>query len=688
MASTSPTAASAAAGGSPSPKAYAGKAHENVPEFSNKASDYKEYRKRLALYDRKMFLAGRQKETAFNVMTTLTGRAWDAVEDLGIPDLESEDGMKLVMGRLDKVFKYDAITELPGDFESFFLHTQRRRGQTLQEYTADFERQLRKLEQHSVTLPEKVIGWLYLRRSGLRLEQRQLVMSTLQTENLSLDTVRKSLNFVIGQDSMPSEVGPSTKVPARYKDSMYYGEDDDWSWHQNDDVYYGDDDQEWDDWVDEDATYYEAEEAGTTVDEEEVLLADEAATEYDDVYAAYVEARQKMNQLRVSRGYYPVVAVVPTEQKGSGSYKGSSKGKSKSKKGGKSKGSYKQAPKSPTGRARGKAVLGSIKCLRCGQAGHYAKHCPQAGVNKRKAETGTEDAVNMVEDLTADDDAVDLDGDVNMMDEADSEPEDVAIWDCGAASVLVSRAYLRKYVKHLMMLGYETDEIQAWTCTKGFKFGNGNKDATNQCVLLPTFFGGVRRDILVYVIGGRVPFLIGRPLMEKLGIMVDYQNKKIRWPNGNWINAPLGPKGEYIVHLAEDYQQAGGQPVCQTLVPDDFDSHVKVEEKIHIMKVIDYKVARVCQVSQDEDKPSKPKLGVSYDEVQEPSSCSMSPVTPTEQEIKSECDEDTQSTSGAASVPDPAQMDVKRLPASKLRKLTASSMNYVKSVDKMLNEAR
>ncbi len=95
------------------PKPYTGKAHELVPEFSNRSSEYKEYRKRFMLYERKMALASRSKETAFNLMSVLYGRAWSAVEDLNITDLEAEDGWKKILERLDAVFKYDALPELP-----------------------------------------------------------------------------------------------------------------------------------------------------------------------------------------------------------------------------------------------------------------------------------------------------------------------------------------------------------------------------------------------------------------------------------------------------------------------------------------------------------------------------------------------------------------------------------------------
>ena len=215
---------STAASGSSRP--YAGKAHEYVPEFSNKSSDYKEFKKRVQLYEKKMNLAGRSSETAFNIMAALTGRAWDAVEDLQMTDLEAADGTSTLLKRLDTVFKYDALTELHAQRLRELLHAYTRRGrnQNIQEYTADFERALRRLEAHNVKLPDKVIGWWYLRRAGLKQDQRQMVMTTLSVDKLNLESVRKALNFVIGQDSAPEVVTYATK-PYRGKESIYYEDD-------------------------------------------------------------------------------------------------------------------------------------------------------------------------------------------------------------------------------------------------------------------------------------------------------------------------------------------------------------------------------------------------------------------------------------------------------------------------------
>ena len=232
--------------------------------------------------------------------------------------LESERGMKEILTRLDAVFKYDAITELPQDFENFFIQMQRKRNETMQEYTANFERQLRRLAAHEVQLPEKVIGWYYLRRAGLSQQQRQLIMSTITTSTLSLDSVRKAVNFVIGQDQTPE--GASGSRDHRFnkmKDSIYTVSEDAWSYDPEPDDAYYEDEESWeigpDDsmsqapWIDDEPIHHEA--------DDDILLAMDAASEYDDIMANYVEARSKLNQLRVSRGYYPVVAMIP-DQKG------------------------------------------------------------------------------------------------------------------------------------------------------------------------------------------------------------------------------------------------------------------------------------------------------------------------------------------------------------------------------------
>ena len=122
---------SASPGQSPEETTYTGKADNYVPAFSGRQADYREFRKRCDIYSAKMKIAKRQSETVFNIVTLLSGRAWDVVEDLTVEELSATDAYDKVFGRLDATFKYEPITELPSDFESFFIGLQRRGGQTV-----------------------------------------------------------------------------------------------------------------------------------------------------------------------------------------------------------------------------------------------------------------------------------------------------------------------------------------------------------------------------------------------------------------------------------------------------------------------------------------------------------------------------------------------------------------------------
>lgn len=72
-------------------------------------------------------------------------------------------------------------------------------------------------------------------------------------------------------------------------------------------------------------------------------------------------------------------------------------------------------------------------------------------------------------------------------------------------------------------------EVNVYYCSKGFRFGNSQRETTEVCCLMPIYVGGVKRKILCYVIDGTAPILFGRPVMERLGMAVDFSNKKVRY---------------------------------------------------------------------------------------------------------------------------------------------------------------
>lgn len=112
--------------------------------------------------------------------------------------------------------------------------------------------------------------------------------------------------------------------------------------------------------------------------------------EYDDVLASYVDAKNKLDKMRSSRGFYPVVAIVQSLQLGGGmgGKANKDKGKGASRKG--------KAPSKGQSNPPRNELLGENVYLKCGQSGHQTCNCPAAGDRKRKADNPDNDDVMLV----------------------------------------------------------------------------------------------------------------------------------------------------------------------------------------------------------------------------------------------------------------------------------------------------
>ena len=102
-----------------------------------------------------------------NVLAILEGPSWTQCEDIDLKDLEAENGLEILLGRLDSKWKYDEHVELGSIFDTFFFKVQRKPHQSLLEYVTDFHQALRDVQRLKVDLPEEITGWLMLRRAAL-----------------------------------------------------------------------------------------------------------------------------------------------------------------------------------------------------------------------------------------------------------------------------------------------------------------------------------------------------------------------------------------------------------------------------------------------------------------------------------------------------------------------------------------
>ena len=193
-----------------------------IPTFTGQPSDYKEWRKRIQLYYHKMVLGKRRGEAILSIVGSLTGTAWRLVEDFDVSKADDESAFDGLLKLLGGHFQYDDRVQLPVDFDNYFSLT-RKPNQTLLSFVSDHDEYHRKLEKHSVTLPDAVQGWHLLRKANLTKEQRQLV--TLHAPQLERKKVVEALYLILGQDYKATHGAHGKPFHKGYKFRGYAAQD-------------------------------------------------------------------------------------------------------------------------------------------------------------------------------------------------------------------------------------------------------------------------------------------------------------------------------------------------------------------------------------------------------------------------------------------------------------------------------
>ena len=97
-----------------------------IPVFDGTPAGYKEWRKRITIYAKKMELTNRKNECVLNVLGSLQGTAWKLVEDFDLEKAKDETAFKDILSLLDGAFQYDSKVEMPADFAAYFDSSGRR----------------------------------------------------------------------------------------------------------------------------------------------------------------------------------------------------------------------------------------------------------------------------------------------------------------------------------------------------------------------------------------------------------------------------------------------------------------------------------------------------------------------------------------------------------------------------------
>ena len=143
---------------------------------------------------------------------------------------------------------------------------------------------------------------------------------------------------------------------------------------------------------------------------------------------------------------------------------------------------------------------------------------------------------------------------VTFMDKHGHERTDVAMLDPGASAFLCGYGPMSRYLKHLQQLGYPVESILFYRCDRKFHFGGDAESVAKWVARMPMFVNGLYGFAQVFMVPGETPMLCGRPIIQQLGIALDFSSEKIRYGDGQWMPALMGLHGEYLLPLSMDFE--------------------------------------------------------------------------------------------------------------------------------------
>ena len=84
------------------------------------------------------------------------------------------------------------------------------------------------------------------------------------------------------------------------------------------------------------------------------------------------------------------------------------------------------------------------------------------------------------------------------------------------------------------------EEVQFHGCRHKFHFGGDGECWSHWVMQLPMCIASRFGQGQVFLLQGMFPLLCGRPIIEALGIVIDFQNKQVRMNDGPYQSATIG----------------------------------------------------------------------------------------------------------------------------------------------------
>ena len=141
-----------------------------------------------------------------------------------------------------------------------------------------------------------------------------------------------------------------------------------------------------------------------------------------------------------------------------------------------------------------------------------------------------------------------------------AERPECVMLDPGASAFLSGYGPFRRYLDHLITLDFPIEVIKMSKGRRRFQFGGDASMWSDWSAHIPTFVDGKYGTIELFLLPGNTPMLCGRPIIEALGMTMDFAQRRLRIGSSPSMPATLGRQGEYLWSFTNEYLNINYDP--------------------------------------------------------------------------------------------------------------------------------
>ena len=192
--------------------------YNKAPPLLSTCKSYNDWKKLINLWTQLTTLDKNKQGPA--LVLSLDGKSQDAALEIESEQIAQDDGVKIIIKRLDKIYEKDKLTEKYNAIEKFETY-RRPKGTSIRDFLTEFDKRFHKTQSYKTTMSDDLLAYRLLKAASLDSTHEKLIKATVS--DLIYDEVRTKLIKIFSDDSsIPTNEFETLKIK---EEPTFYGKE-------------------------------------------------------------------------------------------------------------------------------------------------------------------------------------------------------------------------------------------------------------------------------------------------------------------------------------------------------------------------------------------------------------------------------------------------------------------------------